>query len=36
MIILQRKFDFRVWVVVDCWNPLRIYMYNDWYVRFGS
>jgi hypothetical protein len=36
MLIMQRKFDFRVWVVIDSWNPLRVYMYEEWYVRFGS
>lgn len=36
MLIMQRKFDFRVWVVVESWNPLMVYMYDQLYLRFGS
>ena len=28
MLILNRKFDIRVWVVVPTWNPLRIYVFK--------
>ena len=35
MLIMRRKFDIRVWVVVPSWNPLRIYVYKDCYLRFG-
>ena len=36
MLIKERKFDFRVWVIVENWNPLKVYMYEHWYVRFGG
>jgi|LauGreDrversion4_2_1035121.scaffolds.fasta_scaffold194422_1 tubulin monoglycylase TTLL3/8 len=36
MLIVQRKFDFRVWVVVTAWNPLKVYIYDLCYLRFGS
>ena len=35
MLIMKRKFDIRIWVVVPSWNPLRIYVYKDCYLRFG-
>ena len=28
MLIMNRKFDIRVWVVISSWNPLRIYIYK--------
>lgn len=36
LIILNRKFDIRVWVVVSSWNPLKVYYYNQPYIRFTS
>mmetsp|Transcript_30756 Transcript_30756/g.36104 ORF Transcript_30756/g.36104 Transcript_30756/m.36104 type:complete len:110 (-) Transcript_30756:31-360(-) len=35
MLILNRKFDIRVWVVIPTWNPLRIYIFNECYFRFS-
>lgn len=37
MIILGKKFDIRVWVVVTSWNnPLKIFYYTEPYLRFTS
>ena len=36
MLILKRKFDIRVWVVVPTWNPLRIYVFKECYLRFSN
>ena len=36
MLIMSRKFDIRVWVVIPTWNPLRIYIYKECYFRFGG
>lgn len=36
LIILNRKFDIRVWVIVSSWNPLKVFYYNQPYVRFGA
>ena len=35
MLIMNRKFDIRVWVVIPSWNPLRIYIFKECYLRFG-
>ena len=35
MLILNRKFDIRMWVVISSWNPLRIYIFKECYLRFG-
>ena len=35
MLILNRKFDIRVWVVIPSWNPLRIYVFKECYLRFS-
>ena len=35
MLILNRKLDLRMWVVINSWNPLKIYIYKECYVRFS-
>ena len=35
MLILNRKFDIRVWVIVSSWNPLKIYIFRECYLRFS-
>ena len=36
LLILNRKFDIRVWVLVSSWNPLKIHLYHDCYIRFSA
>jgi tubulin monoglycylase TTLL3/8 len=36
MIVHNRKFDLRVWVIVTDWNPLTIWMFKKPYVRFPA
>eukprot|EP00826_Nyctotherus_ovalis_P011037 TRINITY_DN12881_c0_g1_i1.p1 TRINITY_DN12881_c0_g1~~TRINITY_DN12881_c0_g1_i1.p1 ORF type:complete len:172 (+),score=50.77 TRINITY_DN12881_c0_g1_i1:62-577(+) len=36
LIVLDRKFDIRQWVLVTSWNPLKIWIYNEMYIRFGA
>ena len=35
MLIMNRKFDIRVWVIVSSWNPLKIYIFRECYIRFS-
>jgi len=35
LLILNRKLDIRVWVVIPTWNPLKIYLYKECYMRFS-
>ena len=36
LIILNRKFDIRQWVLVSSFNPLTIWIYEEPYMRFGA
>lgn len=36
IILMGRKFDIRVWVVVTSWNPLKVYYYRNCYARFSA
>jgi tubulin polyglutamylase TTLL4 len=30
------KYDLRVYVLISCFDPLRVYMYKDGLVRFAT
>lgn len=36
MIINERKFDIRIWVIVTDWNPLTIWCWEKPYFRFTA
>lgn len=35
MLILRKKFDIRLWVLLTSWNPVTAWFYERCYLRFG-
>lgn len=36
LLVMNRKFDIRVWVFVSSWNPYKVYYFRSCYIRFSS
>ena len=36
LLLYGHKFDLRIYVVITCYDPLRVYVYREGLVRFAS